>query len=61
LAELQSQGSGVGIRGMRERVRQFKGEMNIESSPAGTAVLVTIPLPVASSSEPDLVPVRAAV
>jgi len=61
LAELQSQGSGVGIRGMRERVRQFKGEMNIESGPAGTAVLVTIPLPVASSSEQDMTPVRAAV
>ncbi len=31
LAAMQSQSSGVGIRGMRERVRQFEGDMNIES------------------------------
>lgn len=61
LAELQSQGSGVGILGMRERVRQFKGEMNIKSSSAGTVVLVTLPVPSPSSTEEDMVPIRAAV
>ena len=38
LAQIQSQGSGVGIRGMRERVRQFGGHMFIESSEAGTEI-----------------------
>jgi PAS domain S-box-containing protein len=44
LAEIHSTGSGVGIRGMRERLRQFHGEMAIESDAAGTTVLVTIPI-----------------
>jgi PAS domain S-box-containing protein len=44
LAEIQSHGSGVGIRGMRERVRQFKGEMSIESDGSGTRIFVTFPL-----------------
>jgi signal transduction histidine kinase len=34
----------VGIGGMRERVRQFNGEMKIESSSSGTKILVTIPV-----------------
>ena len=44
LAEIQSRGTGVGIRGMRERVCQFKGEMTIESSGLGTSFRVTIPV-----------------
>jgi len=44
LAEIQSHGSGVGIRGMRERVRQFKGQMSIESDGSGTRIFVTFPL-----------------
>jgi PAS domain S-box-containing protein len=44
LAEIQSQASGVGIRGMRERVRQFDGELNIESNESGTMVTVTLPI-----------------
>jgi PAS domain S-box-containing protein len=50
LARIQSQGSGVGIRGMGERVRQFGGEIRIESSESGTKVLVTLPFAPASSS-----------
>jgi PAS domain S-box-containing protein len=45
LAEIQSGGSGVGIRGMRERISQFQGIMEIDSSPNGTKILVTIPCP----------------
>jgi PAS domain S-box-containing protein len=45
LAEIQSGGSGVGIRGMRERLTQFKGEMKIESNNRGTRIFVTIPVP----------------
>jgi PAS domain S-box-containing protein len=43
LAEVQRGGSGVGIGGMRERVRQFQGEMKIESDSSGTKIFVTIP------------------
>jgi len=36
--------SGVGIRGMRERVRHFRGELVIESNSSGTKVSATLPL-----------------
>ena len=45
LAQVQTGASGVGIRGMRERLRQFKGEMKIESDSSGTRISVTIPVP----------------
>jgi signal transduction histidine kinase len=35
---------GVGVRGMEERVRQFGGNLKIDSSPAGTKVSILIPL-----------------
>ncbi len=45
LSRIQSNGGGVGLRGMRERVRQFFGTVAIESQPGeGTTVLVTLPL-----------------
>jgi PAS domain S-box-containing protein len=44
LAQIQSEGSGVGIRGMRERLRQFGGELRIDSGACGTCVFVTIPI-----------------
>ena len=44
LLEVQAEGSGVGIRGMRERLRQFGGELRIESEKRGTRVWVTIPI-----------------
>lgn len=48
---------GVGIRGMRERVRQFGGTLEIKSSPSGTRVIVD--LPVAHASAASAVPVAA--
>ena len=36
---------GVGIAGMRERVQQLGGKLEIDSSARGTAVKVTLPLP----------------
>ena len=51
LVEIQSGRSGVGISGMRERLRQFEGTMNIESDSSGTRVFATIPLPKAASPE----------
>ena len=49
LSEIQARGSGVGIRGMRERVLQFSGTMCIESDDSGTRIQVVIPIPKASS------------
>jgi signal transduction histidine kinase len=34
---------GVGVSGMRERVRQFDGDFGIDSGPSGTKVTVVIP------------------
>ena len=51
LAEIQSRGGGVGIRGIRERVQQLDGDMSIESSKTGTRVFVTIPLPKTNTEE----------
>jgi PAS domain S-box-containing protein len=51
LAEIQTRGSGVGIRGMRERIQQFHGAMNIESNSEGTTIIATIPLPKPSVGE----------
>ena len=51
LAEIQSGRSGVGISGMRERLRQFDGTINIESDNSGTRVFATVPLPKAASPE----------
>lgn len=45
LKTIQAHGSGVGIRGMRERVRQLHGELKIESNDDGTRVCVTFPAP----------------
>jgi signal transduction histidine kinase len=45
LAEIQSGRSGVGITGMRERLRQFEGTLDIESGDSGTRLFATIPLP----------------
>jgi signal transduction histidine kinase len=49
LAQIQTQGSGVGIRGMGERVRQFDGKIKIESSGSGTKIIVVLPLTSAHS------------
>ena len=51
LAAIQSGRSGVGIGGMRERLRQFEGTMNIESDGSGTRIFATIPLPKGASPE----------
>ena len=60
LLEIQSRGSGVGIAGIRERLRQLNGEMKIESSGFGTTVFATIPLPNHAHST-DAEPLQAAV
>jgi PAS domain S-box-containing protein len=44
LAEVQAGSSGLGIRGMRERLRQFDGSLNIESGDSGTRIFAMIPV-----------------
>ena len=46
LTTLNSSGGqlGVGIRGMRERVRQLGGWLQIKSWPNGTTIIVTLPI-----------------
>lgn len=43
LAQIRSQGTGVGISGMRERLRHFDGELIVESDSTGTKVVATLP------------------
>jgi PAS domain S-box-containing protein len=45
LAEIRSGATGVGIRGMRERLRQLGGTMTIESNGSGTRVVASLPIP----------------
>lgn len=62
LAQVQAQGSGVGLRGMRERLRLIGGHMNIESNEKGTKVSFTVPLQTSDSGsgEDRVPPLRAA-
>jgi two-component system NarL family sensor kinase len=50
LARIQRESSGVGITGIRERVRHLAGVMKIESSERGTKVSVAIPVSTTSES-----------
>jgi len=34
---------GVGLQGMRERIREFGGEFEVDSSPSGTIIRATVP------------------
>jgi PAS domain S-box-containing protein len=43
-AEVQSEAVGVGIRGMKERVRQSHGELTIESNSSGTKIAAIFPV-----------------
>jgi signal transduction histidine kinase len=51
LSEIQSRGSGVGIRGMRERALQLSGTMSIESDGSGTRIHVVVPAPKTASQQ----------
>lgn len=51
IPEVQTGGFGVGFRGMRERIRQFKGDLQIQSNSSGTKITVTIPVPMAAGEE----------
>jgi PAS domain S-box-containing protein len=51
LAEIQGNRAGVGIAGMRERVRHVNGRMDIQSNANGTKILVTLPATVPSEEQ----------
>jgi len=51
MAEVQSQGTGVGISGMRERLRHFNGRLSVESNATGTKILAILPLKPSSGRE----------
>lgn len=51
LAEIQSQGVGVGIRGMRERVRQCGGELTVDSNALGMTVTAVFPVKTPRAAE----------
>lgn len=44
LKQIRGRGAGVGLRGLRERVRQFAGQVSIESKlGGGTTLVITLP------------------
>lgn len=51
LAKIRAQHSGVGISGMRERVRHLGGMLDIQSNGNGTTILVNFPMLAAASGE----------
>ena len=50
LSQIQQGRAGVGIRGIRERLRQFHGELILDNAGGGTTVMVTIPVPKETAS-----------
>jgi len=56
---IRTQRSGVGITGMRERGRNLRGELDIQSSAAGTKILVSFPRAAAGQPEQQTAIARA--
>ena len=54
LSGIHAQRAGVGIAGMRERVRHLKGEMNIKSNDKGTKISITLPVAAITAQETTL-------
>jgi PAS domain S-box-containing protein len=55
-AEIQSkisrgESSGVGLRGIRERIRQFGGRLEVHADQTGTQIIATLPVPTREVSE----------
>jgi two-component system NarL family sensor kinase len=48
---LGGQKMGVGLRGMRERIRQLSGQFEVRSGKNGTTVKATFPIPEATNSD----------
>ena len=54
LVAIRTQRSGVGISGMRERVRHLTGVMTIQANANGTKISVTFPVPTTATSDPEI-------
>jgi signal transduction histidine kinase len=55
LRRFESSGtSGVGLAGMRERIRELGGEFKVDGSRGGTSVQVTLPLTAARTFAADV-------
>jgi len=52
LGQIRSHGAGVGLRGMRERLHHFQGELQLDSDSSGTRVTVIIPVHQQASDGP---------
>ncbi len=52
LVAIRAQRTGVGITGMRERVRHLQGVMDIQSNGTGATISVTFPVPATPTSIP---------
>ena len=59
LTAIRTQRTGVGFTGMRERVRNLKGILNIHSSSNGTKISATFPVSTTAISAPDITGQRA--
>jgi len=44
--------SGVGLRGMRERLHQMGGQLEVQSNGSGTQVVATLPIEIISAKQP---------
>jgi signal transduction histidine kinase len=60
LASIRTHRSGVGITGMRERVRHLRGNLDIQSNSTGTKISVTLPVMTNSSAGTEASKARAA-
>jgi PAS domain S-box-containing protein len=60
LKQAQSQGLGVGLRGMRERVHQLHGIIKINSDHSGTAIHATFPIAEQVEPSPEVISIPSA-
>jgi PAS domain S-box-containing protein len=54
LRAIRTQRSGVGMTGMRERVRYLRGNFDVQSNASGTTISVTLPLLTTSNARAEL-------
>jgi PAS domain S-box-containing protein len=55
IADLQPESLGVGIRGIKQRAKEFGGELRVSNANPGTLVEVVIPSPIVCAQTPALV------
>jgi len=53
LAAINEGGSGVGVRGMRNRVRQLNGQMKVKSGESGTVISIRLPISITAPVNGD--------